>query len=129
MIRDRIDASPDTNDGENWHCPDCQSWGPFAVDVMTRVKVTDEGTPFLDDEGDLQYDDMSFAMCLDCQRQAPVADFRCVPAIIDKAERHARARWTRHGVDHATQARLWPTSRRRLNEASGLAHFKYHAKA
>ena len=74
MTRDRIDESTDTNDGENWHCPDCQSWGPFTVDVIGRVMVNDEGTHVLDDEGDAN-DDSAFAICPVCQRQAPVAIF------------------------------------------------------
>ena len=102
MTPNRIDASPNTNEGENWHCPDCQSWGPFTVDVIPHVMLRDEGTPFLDDDGGRDYDATAFAMCPDCQRQAPVASFRHEGAIMDEAERHARARWTRQGVDHAT---------------------------
>ncbi|MBS0156790.1 MAG: hypothetical protein JSS38_19565 [Nitrospira sp.] len=70
MTPDRIDASPDTNGGENWHCPDCQSWGPFTVDVTMRVMLSEEVARFLDEDGDT-----TFAMCPDCQRQAPVAIF------------------------------------------------------
>ena len=76
MTPNRIDASPNTNEGENWHCPDCQSWGPFTVDVTTRVRLRDEGTHFLEDDGDTDYDESAFARCPDCQRQAPVASFR-----------------------------------------------------
>ena len=106
MTLDKIDESPNTNDGENWHCPDCQSWGPFTVDLITRVRLRDERTPFLDDEGGADYDDSAFAMCPDCQRQAPVATFRHEGALIDDQERRARARWTRQGVDHATQDQI-----------------------
>ena len=105
MSLDRIDASPNTNGGENWHCPDCQSWGPFTMDLITRVRLHDEGTTYLDDEGDAD-DDGAFAMCEVCQRQAPVSFFRCEPVMMDDAERHARARWTRQGVDHATQDQI-----------------------
>jgi hypothetical protein len=76
MTPDRIDASPNTNGGEGWHCPDCQSWGPFTVDLMTRAMLRDEETPFLDDEGGMDYDNTAFARCPDCERQAPVASFR-----------------------------------------------------
>lgn len=76
MTRDRIDASPNTNCLEGWQCPDCESWGPFTVEMTTRVMLSDEGTYFLQDHGDLEYDDTSFAMCPDCQREAPVASFR-----------------------------------------------------
>ena len=75
MTLDRIDVSPNTNDDENWHCPDCQSWGPFTVDVTTRVRLSEDGTPFLDDEGGAD-DDSAFARCSDCERQAPVSSFR-----------------------------------------------------
>lgn len=102
MTPDRIDASANTNEGENWHCPDCQSWGPFTVDVTRRVILSEDERPFLDDEGGRDYDDMVFARCPDCQRQAPVASFRHAGAIMDEPERRARACWTRQGVDHAT---------------------------
>ena len=102
MTPDRIDELPNRNEGEDWHCPDCQSWGPFTVDVITRVMLRDEGTPFLDDEGDTDDDDTAFAMCEVCQRQAPVSAFRFEGAQMGDPERHARARWTRQGVDHAT---------------------------
>ena len=76
MTTDRIDASPSTNDDEGWHCPDCQSWGPFTVDLITRVMLRDEGARVLDDEGGTDYDNTAFARCPDCQRQAPVSSFR-----------------------------------------------------
>lgn len=75
MTLDMIDESANTNGGEGWHCPDCQSWGPFTVDLMTRAMLRDEGTPFLDNKGDTD-DDRVFARCPDCQRQAPVSSFR-----------------------------------------------------
>ena len=76
MTLDRIDVSPNTNDDENWHCPDCQSWGPFTMTMITRARLRDEGTTFVDDEGDAAAVDTVFARCPDCQRQAPVASFR-----------------------------------------------------
>jgi rubredoxin len=76
MTLDRIDVSPNTNDDENWHCPDCQSWGPFRVDVTRRVRLSDEGPHVRDDDGPTDYDHQAFARCPDCQRQAPVASFR-----------------------------------------------------
>ncbi|NGZ07879.1 MAG: hypothetical protein CV088_00605 [Nitrospira sp. LK70] len=74
MTPDRIDASPNRHDGEGWHCPDCQSWGPFTVEVSMRVLVSEEGTPFREEAGGTD-DDRAFAKCHDCQRQAPVALF------------------------------------------------------
>ncbi len=106
MTLDRIDESANTNEGEKWHCPDCQSWGPFTVTMTTRLRLRDERTPFLDDEGGADYDDSAFAMCPDCQRQAPVASFRHAGAIMDEAERHARAYWTQQGVDRAVQDQI-----------------------
>ena len=106
MTLDRIDESANTNGGEGWHCPDCQSWGPFTVDLITRVMLGDEGTHVFEDDGDTDYDDSAFAMCEVCQRQAPVAAFRCEPVMMDDAERQARARWTRQGVDHTTQDKI-----------------------
>ena len=101
MIPNRIDASANTNGGEGWHCPDCQSWGPFTVDLITRVMLREDGTPFLDEEGDTD-DYTAFAMCEVCQRQAPVSSFRFEGALMDDPERHVRAGWTQQGVDHAT---------------------------
>ena len=75
MTPDRIDASPNMNSGEGWHCPDCQSWGPFTVDVTMRVMLRDDGTHVIEDDGGTD-DDRVFAMCQDCKRQAPVASFR-----------------------------------------------------
>lgn len=59
MTPDRIDESPNTNCLEGWQCPDCQSWGPFTVEVTTRVMLSDEGTHFPQNYGDLEYDDRS----------------------------------------------------------------------
>lgn len=50
MTPSRIDESVNTNEGESWHCPDCQSWGPFTVTMLTRVRLSEDETPFLDDE-------------------------------------------------------------------------------
>ncbi len=105
MTLDRIDESADTNGGEGWHCPDCQSWEPFTVDVITRVMLRDEGTHVFEDDDDTD-DDSAFAMCEVCQRQAPVSSFRCEGALMDDPERQVRARWTRQGVDHATQDQI-----------------------
>ena len=106
MTPNRIDESANRNGSEGWHCPDCQSWGPFTVDLITRVMLRDEGTHVLEDDGDTDYDDSAFAMCEVCQRQAPVAAFRCEPVMMDDAERQARARWTRQRVDHTTQDKI-----------------------
>lgn len=76
MTPDRLDESANTNGGEGWHCPDCQSWGPFTVDVTRRVMLSEEGTLLLEDDGGTDYDELAFARCHDCQRQAPVANFR-----------------------------------------------------
>lgn len=76
MTPNRIDESANRNGSEGWHCPDCQSWGPFSVDFITRVMLNEDETPFIDDDGGTDYDDTVFAMCPDCQRQAPVASFR-----------------------------------------------------
>ena len=97
MTVNRIDESANTNGGEGWHCPDCQSWGPFTVDLITSV---------LDDEGGTDDDNTAFARCPDCQRQAPVSSFRHAGVIMDETERHARAYWTQQGVDRAVQDQI-----------------------
>jgi hypothetical protein len=76
MTLDMIDESANTNGGEGWHCPDCQSWGPFTIDMTRRVMLGEDGTFFLEDDGPTNYDDQVFARCRDCQRQAPVSSFR-----------------------------------------------------
>ncbi len=70
MFPDTLDELP--NGVEGWQCPDCQSWGPFTVDVTRRVMLSEDGMPFLEDDGATDYDDQACAMCPDCQRQAPV---------------------------------------------------------
>ncbi len=102
MTPSRIDESVNTNEGESWHCPDCQSWGPFTVTMLTRVRLRDERELFLDDEGGTDDDNTAFARCPDCERQAPVSSFRFEGALMDDPERHVRARGTQQGVDHAT---------------------------
>lgn len=106
MTPDRIDTSPNRNEGEDWHGPDCQRWGPFPVDLTTRVKLTEDETPFREDEGGRDDDDRVVARCPDCQRQAPMASVRCEPAMMHDGAGLARARWTRQGVDHATPAQI-----------------------
>lgn len=106
MTANRIDESANTKEGENWHCPDCQSWGPFTVTMTMRVRLHDEGTTFLDDEKDAAAVDTVFAMCPDCQRQALVSSFRHAGVIMDETERHARAYWTQQGVDRAVQDQI-----------------------
>ncbi len=76
MTPNQIDESPNRNEGEDWHCPDCQSWGPFTVDVTRRVILSEDETPFLYDKGGTDYDNTAFARCPDCERQAPVSSFR-----------------------------------------------------
>lgn len=76
MTADRIDESANTNGGEGWHCPDCQSWGPFTVDLIGRVRLREEGPRAREDEGGTDYDNTAFATCPDCRRQAPVVHFR-----------------------------------------------------
>lgn len=106
MTPSRIDESANSDGREGWHCPDCQSWGAFTVDLITRVLLRDEGTHVFEDDGDTDYDERAFAMCEVCQRQAPVSSFRCEPVMMDDAEGQARARWMRQGVDHATQDQI-----------------------
>ena len=101
MTPNRVDESANSDGREGWHCPDCQSWGPFTVNVTRRVMLREDGTPFLDEEGDTD-DYTAFAMCEVCQRQAPVSSFRFEGALMDDPERHVRAGWTQQGVDHAT---------------------------
>ena len=51
-------------------------WGPFTIDMTRRVMLGEDGTFFLEDDGPTNYDDQAFAMCRDCQQQAPVSSFR-----------------------------------------------------
>jgi hypothetical protein len=76
MTLDRVDESPNTNCLEGWQSPDCQSWGSFTVEVTMHVRLSDDGTDFLENYGDTEFSNDAPAMCQNCQREATVAYFR-----------------------------------------------------
>ena len=63
-----------TNCLENIKCPDCGYEESFRIAASTIFTVTDDGT---EDYGDVEWNDDSYAECLQCLRQGKVKDFSC----------------------------------------------------
>jgi hypothetical protein len=63
-----------TNCLRNIKCPDCGYKDSFRIAATTIFTVTDDGT---DDFGDVEWNDDSYAECLQCRRQGTVKDFSC----------------------------------------------------
>jgi hypothetical protein len=55
-------------------CPKCGSFGPLEVQVSMRVLLFDEGTDDADD-GSVEFDDGSAAMCYACRYEGKLGDF------------------------------------------------------
>ena len=66
--------NPNTNCLEGWQCPDCKSYGDFRVYVSQLVILSDDGTDYADGS-DTDYDNSSFAQCIQCGKQATVGYF------------------------------------------------------
>jgi len=67
-------VSPNVNFLENKRCPACGSYGPFEVVASVRVLIYDNGTDDAED-GSVEYDDDSPAMCCLCRREGKFGDF------------------------------------------------------
>ena len=67
-------VNPNVNHLEGRRCPNCGSYGPFEVVVLTRVLLYDNGCGDAED-GSNEYDDDSPAMCYACEHEARFGDF------------------------------------------------------
>jgi hypothetical protein len=70
----REPEAPNVNCLAGKRCPKCGSFGPLEVQVSMRVLLYDEGTDDADD-GSVEFDDGSAAMCYACQYEGKLRDF------------------------------------------------------
>ena len=67
-------VDPNVNFLEGKQCPECGSYGPFELVVSTRVMLYDDGCGDAED-GNIEYDDDSPAMCSACLHEGKLGDF------------------------------------------------------
>lgn len=67
-------VNPNVNFLEGKCCPECGSYGPFEVEVSMRVMLYDDGSGDAED-GAIEYDDDSPAMCYHCRHEGRFGDF------------------------------------------------------
>lgn len=67
-------VNPNVNCLEDKCCPKCGSYGPFEVVASMRVMLHDDGCGDAED-GDIEYDDDSPAMCPSCRFEGKLGDF------------------------------------------------------
>jgi hypothetical protein len=67
-------VNPNVNCLSGMRCPQCGSYGPFEVVVLMRVLLADGGTGEAED-GTIEYDDDSPAMCHACRYSGKIGDF------------------------------------------------------
>ena len=68
------EASPNNNCLDGKRCPKCGSYGPFEIVVSIRVLLYDTGTDDAED-GAIEYDDKSPALCCACRFSGKFGDF------------------------------------------------------
>jgi hypothetical protein len=66
-------ANPNVNCLEGKRCPKCGSYGPFEVVVPRTVLLYDNGGDA--EDGTIEYDDESPAMCHACGHDGKFGDF------------------------------------------------------
>jgi hypothetical protein len=62
---------------EGWACPRCGNEDEFNIQVLSTVRLTDDGTDAyaVDDGGGAEWDDDSYVQCVECDLEGIVADF------------------------------------------------------
>jgi hypothetical protein len=58
---------------ENIKCPSCGNEESFRIAATTTATVTDDG---IEDYGNMEWDDDSYAECTQCHRHGTLKDFR-----------------------------------------------------
>lgn len=58
-------------------CPDCGNEESFRIAARTIALVTDHG---VEDHGDMEWDDGSYAECTACHRYGAMKDFKVTPS-------------------------------------------------
>jgi hypothetical protein len=71
---DENKPSPNNNCLAGKRCPNCGSYGPFEVVVSIRVLLYDTGADDAED-GSIEYDEDSPAICEACQYSGKFGDF------------------------------------------------------
>lgn len=71
-VRDRGFANDNCLAG--MRCPQCKSYGPFMIEVMLWVEMTDDGCDF-SETNDSDWDENSRIACPLCSTQGTVKDF------------------------------------------------------
>lgn len=66
--------NPNVNCLDGKRCPKCGSYGPFEIEVSTRVLLYDEGSDDADD-GTIEYDNDSRTICNVCRHIGKFGDF------------------------------------------------------
>ena len=64
--------NPNTNCLEGMKCPECGSFGPFAIAAMVIVEVHDDGSH---EYGSNEWEDDSCCSCVDCSHVGTVGTF------------------------------------------------------
>jgi len=68
-------TNPNENNLVGFQCPECQSYGPFWIEITTTVLMDDEdGT--IDEEGHQGWEDDSDCRCDKCEHDGTVKDFK-----------------------------------------------------
>jgi hypothetical protein len=67
-------VNPNVNCLSGKCCRQCGSYGPFEVVVLMRILLTDDGSGDAED-GAIEYDDDSPAMCHACRYSGKFGDF------------------------------------------------------
>jgi hypothetical protein len=67
-------VNPNVNCLEGKCCPECGSYGPFELKVSMRIMLYDNGSGNAED-GSVEYDDESPAMCHRCGHEGTFGDF------------------------------------------------------
>jgi hypothetical protein len=65
-----------TNHLENIRCPACGNEDRFRIRATTLVTVTDDE---IEDHGDMEWDDESYAECTECLKSGTLRDFQAKP--------------------------------------------------
>jgi hypothetical protein len=68
-----MEKTENTNCLEGMQCPKCGSLEPFRLAVMQNVTMFDEGST--ETTGDIEFDEKTFCMCMECDHEGTVGDF------------------------------------------------------
>ena len=62
---------------DGMQCPKCFNYEPFDIEVLTTVRMTDDGTDWLDSPGsDTTWENDSYCQCVECGHSGKVQEFK-----------------------------------------------------